>query len=65
MEGVWEMASRRGSLAEHPSGTFKDMTGGRDLPGEGMGHAIAEVRTTFWSYNFRRALEIVGMGALM
>jgi transposase len=56
---------KRASLAEHPFGTFKDWTGGRDLLGKGMEHATAEVGTTFWSYNFKRALSIVGMKALL
>jgi transposase len=56
---------KRGSLVEHPFGTFKDWTGGRDLLGKGMEHAAAEVKTTFWCYNFKRTLKIIGMEALI
>ncbi len=65
MDLAGDSIRKRASLAEHPFGTFKDLTGGRDLLGRGMDHAIAEVRTTFWSYNFRRTLKIIGIGALM
>lgn len=65
MNNAGDTTWKRASLAEHPFGTFKDITGGRDLLGKGMEHATAEVRTTFWSYNFRRTLKIIGMEALM
>ena len=56
---------KRASLVEHPFGTFKDWTGSRHLLGKGLEHAEAEVKTTFWSYNFKRALKISGMKALI
>jgi len=60
-----DVIGKRASLAEHPFGTFKDWTGGRDLLGKGMEHAAAEVRTTFWCYNFKRTLKIIGMETLI
>lgn len=65
MDKAPDVIGKRASLAEHPFGTFKDWSGGRDLLGKGMKHAAAEVNTTFWSYNFKRALKIIGIKALV
>lgn len=65
MDKAPDVIGKRASLAEHPFGTFKDWTGGRDLLGKGMPHAVAEVNTTFWCYNFKRALKVVGIKALV
>ena len=65
MDKAPDVIGKRASLAEHPFGTFKEWTGGRDLLGKGMKHAAAEVNTTFWSYNFKRTLKIIGIKALV
>ena len=39
MDKAPDAISKRASLAEHPFGTFKDWTGGRDLLGKGMDKA--------------------------
>jgi transposase len=56
---------QRASLVEHPFGTIKDWTGGRDLLGKGKDNAAMETKTHSWSYNLKRTLKVVGMGALM
>jgi transposase len=56
---------KRGSLVEPPFGTFKDHTGSRHLLTKGIPNVRAEVNSTFWSYNFKRVLEIIGVGALI
>jgi transposase len=56
---------QRASLVEHPFGTFKDWTGSRHLLTRGLPNVRAEVNTTFWSYNFKRALGIVGVTTLV
>ena len=65
MDKTPDSTRKRASLVEHPFGTFKDWTGNRHLLGKGLEHAEAEVKTTFWSYNFKRALKISGMKALI
>lgn len=56
---------KRASLAEHPFGTFKDQTGSRHLLTKGMANVRAEVNSSFWAYNFKRVLEIIGVAALI
>jgi len=65
MDKADDATRKRASLVEHPFGTFKEWTGGRDLLGKGMKHAVAEVNTTFWSYNFKRTLKIIGIKPLI
>jgi hypothetical protein len=60
-----DVIGKRASLVEHPFGTFKEWSGGRDLLGKGMKNAVAEVNTSFWSYNFKRTLKIIGIKALL
>ena len=56
---------KRAALVEHPFGTFKDWTGSRHLLTKKLVNVRAEVNTTFWSYNFKRALKIIGVRALI
>ena len=56
---------KRASLVEHPFGTFKDWTGSRHILTKKLVNVRAEVNTTFWCYNFKRVLEIVGVRALI
>ena len=56
--------ARRASIAEHPFGTIK-AGGGGELLCRGKQLASAEVNLGFWSYNFKRALEVLGVQGLM
>ncbi len=55
---------RRASIAEHPFGTIK-AGGGGELLCRGKELAGAEVHLSFWSYNFKRALKVLGAGELI
>ncbi len=56
---------KRSALAEHPFGTIKDWNGGKGLLCRGLELAQTETRLSFWAYNFKRALNIMGMKKLM
>jgi hypothetical protein len=56
---------KRASLVEHPFGTFKDHTGSRHLLTKGIPNVRAEVNSTFWSYNFKRVIGVIGVAALV
>ncbi len=56
---------RRGALAEHPFGTFKDRNGRADLLCKGLELAGAETSLGFWGYNFTRVIRILGVEGLV
>lgn len=60
-----ELYAKRRELAEHPFGTIKDWNGGKDLLCRGSELAGAETRLSFWAYNFKRVIKILGVGNLL
>jgi transposase len=56
----------RGSIAEHPFGTIKAGNGyGGGVLCRGKELATAEIKLSFWSYNFKRALKVLGAQELV
>lgn len=60
-----EIHRKRKTLVEHPFGTIKEWNGGRDLLCRGLDLAGAEMRMSFWAYNFKRVLNVVGIAELL
>jgi len=60
-----KLYAKRSALVEHPFGTIKDWNGGKDLLCRGLELAETETRLSFWAYNFKRALKVLGIKALM
>jgi transposase len=60
-----ELYRRRRDLVEHPFGTIKMWNGREDLLCKGLTMAGAEMGLSFWAYNFKRVLKIVGMERLL
>jgi transposase len=60
-----QLYRKRSSLVEHPFGTLKDWTGGKDLLCCGLELAAAETGLNFWAYNFKRVLRVIGMEDLL
>lgn len=57
---------KRGALAEHPFGSVKAAMGyGAGVLCRGKELAGAEVKLSFWSYNFKRALKVLGVHELI
>jgi hypothetical protein len=58
--------ARRGSIAEHPFGTIKAANGyGGGVLCCGKELAAGEINLGFWSYNFKRALKVLGARELV
>ena len=57
---------KRSSIGEHPFGTIKAANGyGGGVLCCGKELATAEVKLSFWSYNFKRALKVLGVHELI
>jgi transposase len=60
-----EVAARRRSLVEHPFGTLKFWLGYHHFLTKGLAMVRAEFSLSCLAYNFRRALNVLGVGSLL
>ena len=58
-----KLYAKRRALAEHPFGTIKEW--GADLLCRGLELAKAETRLSFWAYNFKRVINVLGVKNLI
>lgn len=60
-----EMLRRRKTLAEHPFGTIKIAMNHERLLLKGIAHVSTEIKLTVLSYNFKRALSVLGFDKMI
>lgn len=60
-----DMLRRRKTLAEHPFGTIKVAMNHERLLMKGMANVAAEIKLTVLSYNFKRALSVLGFEKML